>query len=448
MVTDPQSDRRWSETQGAPIGAGSLTGRRRDSILEPMSAGAGSATPRVDTRSTRLGEFLVRKGLLGRGQLEEALHAQLIRGGHLGTCLMELGHLDEFQLGQVLSEMFQAPFAPPGLLRTIRPEVVRSVPVKLVERHDAVPFELHGKTLRVAMINPRHLPALDEIAFASGTRAEPWVAPEARILQAMERHYDIPRTSRFTALCRRLDGAWIDFGGTGKAAGARVGHPRRREAPDDAGKKSAAPRERRVRRAARAVTAPATDEPAGETRSWGDLSAPPINWKTINDAVARDPEDDLPDLLCSAESADGLAAAFLEYASRSFARTILFAVKCTTATVWSHRGLPTEPGGGGEVAFSITSEPIFELVLGEGHYKGPLPADPRYRTFYDTLKIPPPSEILILPVHLEDRLVALIYGDGRRSTDIEGGIEGYRRLARRLSLALHLILLKRKIHLL
>ena len=48
--------------------------------------------------SKQIGEALIEKGLLSRGQLEHALRLQLIFGGHLGTCLVELGYVGESAL--------------------------------------------------------------------------------------------------------------------------------------------------------------------------------------------------------------------------------------------------------------------------------------------------------------------------------------------------------------
>ena len=47
----------------------------------------------------KVGEALIEKGLITPAQLEIALRNQLILGGHLGTCLLELGFVEEERLG-------------------------------------------------------------------------------------------------------------------------------------------------------------------------------------------------------------------------------------------------------------------------------------------------------------------------------------------------------------
>jgi hypothetical protein len=146
--------------------------------------------------SVRLGEALIQKRLIDNNQLARALEVQLIYGGHLGTCLVELGLIDVDCLARVLGEKFQIKHADRGLLDKLEQKVLDSLPRKLVERHQVIPFALRERVLHVAMIEPKNLIALDELSFVSGFRIEVWVAPEVLVIRAMERYYKIPRKIR------------------------------------------------------------------------------------------------------------------------------------------------------------------------------------------------------------------------------------------------------------
>jgi hypothetical protein len=151
-----------------------------------------------------LGEFFVRRADQPN-QLEEALRGQLIFGGHLGTCLIEMGFIDEHTLGKTLAEMFGVDYAPPHFLNDIPKSIIDLLPRRLAEKLHAVPFERKDKSLHVAMIDPKNLPALDELAFATGHRINPWVSPEARIFQVLERYYEVPRRQRYISVCQDMD---------------------------------------------------------------------------------------------------------------------------------------------------------------------------------------------------------------------------------------------------
>jgi len=154
--------------------------------------------------SLRLGEVLIQKNLINQAQLKQALDAQLIYGGHLGTCLVELGFVDVDRLGQVLAEKFKVSSANRERILKIDPKVVGTLSAKLVAKHEVIPFGLTNRILHVAMINPKNLLALDELSFASGFKIEAWIAPEILILRAMEHYYGIPRRLRHITMSGQL----------------------------------------------------------------------------------------------------------------------------------------------------------------------------------------------------------------------------------------------------
>ncbi|MCI0672827.1 MAG: general secretion pathway protein GspE, partial [Myxococcaceae bacterium] len=53
----------------------------------------------------RLGDRLLAEKLITQEQLQEALAAQVVHGGRLGTNLVELGRLKEEDLARVLGQL-------------------------------------------------------------------------------------------------------------------------------------------------------------------------------------------------------------------------------------------------------------------------------------------------------------------------------------------------------
>src|SRR5437867_10548911 len=104
----------------------------------------------------RIGDLLESMGLITGLQLTTALRAQLVHGGHLGTCLMELGMIDEDSLGDALAQVAGVPYAPAFTLREITLATIKALPHVLAEKHQAVPIKIHDGTLLVSMIDPRN----------------------------------------------------------------------------------------------------------------------------------------------------------------------------------------------------------------------------------------------------------------------------------------------------
>jgi len=216
--------------------------------------------------SRRLGEILVRSGRLTEEELRRALDAQHVFGGHLGTSLLELGYVDEETLGETLSSVYNVPFASSDMLSSVPYTVVRSLPPKLAQKHKVIPLRLVGRTLHIAMVDPKNLLSLDEVAFVTGFRIDPWVAPELRVLQALEKYYSLPCGQRFVTLSRALSKV------------KTRPESRTRAASDGVAGKSDAQTDRKAPRAALTVTASAPG--ATVVRATG--MSPPAPTETHN----------------------------------------------------------------------------------------------------------------------------------------------------------------------
>jgi hypothetical protein len=123
----------------------------------------------------------------------------------------------------------------------------------------------------------------------------------------------------------------------------------------------------------------------------------------------------------------------------------LFSVKDDDLRFWAGRGIGESGASRSVVPFPVSSRGIFGHLAGEDSYCGPLRRDPDCLPFFDWLGIKPPAGILLVPVHLNDRLVALIYGDADEQRKIEARSGDIERLSRMLGFALTAIIYKNKI---
>ena len=102
----------------------------------------------------RLGDILIRRGLVTQGQLEAALAAQGSERGMLGRILVRRGLVTMDQLGEALAEQFGVPFVE-VVPQTVNPQVVRLLPEKLARQRSCVPIGVSGSTMQLAMVASR-----------------------------------------------------------------------------------------------------------------------------------------------------------------------------------------------------------------------------------------------------------------------------------------------------
>jgi hypothetical protein len=375
--------------------------------------------------SKKLGQILIERGVITAEGLEMALRNQLMLGGHLGTCLLELGIVDEETLGKTLAETLKVPYAKSEVLLRAEELAIRSLSRAVVEEYRAVPFRRNGKALDVAMIDPRDFPAIDAISFASKCKVVPWVAPEIRIFDAMERHFDIPRRMRYVVISRSLS-----------PLGDAAKRDRRRNDP---------PAEPAVELAREEPAATEFGAQYGYGRSWIEVA----EELAAKGGAPHPPHDhdaaDLASQLCRANHKDEIAQVVLAHALKSMKRAMLFSVKGSDVALWGSAGFdtPLDPGAFGTVG--LRSLAMLDHLLGQDHYRGPLADSPAHREIYTRLNVPAPVDVLLVPIHINDRLVALFVGDGGSEGRVEGDPREGLRLARMLGLALNVVIFKRKI---
>ncbi len=153
----------------------------------------------------KLGELLVKQGLITQSQLEEGLRAQQIYSGKLGTNLVEQGYLSQSALAQFLSVQLNIPNVEASQLEVIPQEVLDVIPAEIAEQHLVVPLHADKRQLQVAMADPTDLGVVDDVAFQTGYTIVPAVAPELLITFALERHYGIVRKCRYLRLSGVVD---------------------------------------------------------------------------------------------------------------------------------------------------------------------------------------------------------------------------------------------------
>jgi len=136
----------------------------------------------------KLGRLLVSTKLIAEDQLQKALVAQKKEGGRLGSILVRLGFIGEENLLGVLSKQYGVPPIDLTPLE-VDPALLKVIPVDALKKHLAFPVKRVGATLRLAMVDPTDVFAIDDIKFMTGYNVEPLIASESAVVDKINQFY-------------------------------------------------------------------------------------------------------------------------------------------------------------------------------------------------------------------------------------------------------------------
>jgi twitching motility protein PilT len=133
----------------------------------------------------KLGEQLVAQGLISDSQLQEAVAKQAQGEGHIGSILIELGHISIEDLLQCLRKIHGVPGV--NLFDcNVDEEVLKLVAFEEVQAKKILPIAADQETITLAMVDPTDHATISEIQFILGKKVKPMVVPSFMLEAAMK----------------------------------------------------------------------------------------------------------------------------------------------------------------------------------------------------------------------------------------------------------------------
>ena len=136
----------------------------------------------------KLGEILIKQGLLRPDQLQTALAESQRTKARLGPVLISLGILKDSQILRALEKQFVLPGVDVSTFE-IDQTVTAIVTREFCEKHCVIPLSKAGTTLVVAFADPSSLQIRDDLRYISKCKIQPVVATESSILSAIAKYY-------------------------------------------------------------------------------------------------------------------------------------------------------------------------------------------------------------------------------------------------------------------
>lgn len=138
--------------------------------------------------SLKIGEILVKQGLLKPDQFALAVEEQKKSGQRLTNAIVQLGFLKENQILRALEKNYAVPGVEVNTFE-IDASVISMVPRDMCEKHTLIPLQRAGSTLVVAFADPSNIMVKEDLRFIARCRIQAVVGTESAIGAAIEKYY-------------------------------------------------------------------------------------------------------------------------------------------------------------------------------------------------------------------------------------------------------------------
>ena len=136
----------------------------------------------------KLGDILVREGLITQDQLKKALLEQKSSGMRLGYTLVKLGFIEETEVTKMLARQFRMPAVDLSRFE-VEPRILKLLPPDIALKHTVLPLKREGRTLTIAIVDPNNVTAIEDIKFITRCDVFPVIAGEYTLRNSIERYY-------------------------------------------------------------------------------------------------------------------------------------------------------------------------------------------------------------------------------------------------------------------
>ena len=139
----------------------------------------------------RLGQLLMRAGIVSERQLTDALEVHNATGSPLGRVLVDLGYATQGAILSVMAAQIGIQYID-FTERKPDPNAIAVVPKELAERYTLMPVSVtEAGELIIAMADPQNVLALDDLRIITGYEIKPAISTKDDIVAAIEEYYKV-----------------------------------------------------------------------------------------------------------------------------------------------------------------------------------------------------------------------------------------------------------------
>ncbi|MBF0216497.1 MAG: hypothetical protein HQL30_05835 [Candidatus Omnitrophica bacterium] len=136
----------------------------------------------------KIGEILIRQGVVSQSQVREALELQSNEGGLLGENLVKLNFMTDRDITKAIITQYGCPFITLGSFE-FNKDASKFIPEAMAREHKVAPIDLIGDILVVAMANPLDTKSVEYVEEISMRTVRSFIAVISDIDSALNKIY-------------------------------------------------------------------------------------------------------------------------------------------------------------------------------------------------------------------------------------------------------------------
>ncbi len=138
----------------------------------------------------QLGEILVQDKGVPTDVIRQALREQESSQLRLGEILREKGETSEVILAEALATQSGMEYVAEPKVKTSALHLLTTVPISYARENLAVPLEIDGQTIRLAIVDPSNNQILNDLSVLTGCRIIPCLAEPDKLIAAINQGYE------------------------------------------------------------------------------------------------------------------------------------------------------------------------------------------------------------------------------------------------------------------
>jgi type IV pilus assembly protein PilB len=158
----------------------------------------------------RFGNFLIKKGIIGPEQLQEAQGVADSRKIKLPDAIVQLGYATSEQVARALAELHGYEYFDLNNV-PIPPAVVELVPESVARENAVIPFSEEAGTLKVLVSDPQDFETFDKLQFILNRKVDIGISTKESILEAINRNYGQVDGESADSMLQEFTDTAIDF---------------------------------------------------------------------------------------------------------------------------------------------------------------------------------------------------------------------------------------------